>query len=466
MVPEWITTSILRRDLIEIVAATSMASLAIAALAVYALRRRSADLTLLTFSASGLLYSARMLTLTDIVPVVVGGPERVWNYGRASLTYAILVSTTLFAESLLGAGWRGGLRWLRRAALVCAPLAVAGMFVTGNPEWAMRVNNAMILSFIGVLVLTLSARDTEPTSARRVVLAGVLIAAAFVVAENLRSIGFLPWPPRIEFIGILTFVCSIAFAVADRVLRTEGRIAAVDRELATARRIQQAILPERVPSLERFDIDVQYVPMTEVAGDFYDFLHLTRSRGTILIADVSGHGVPAALIASMVKIAAASHGEAMMDPGRLLSALSHTLHGQLGGQFLTAMCLHLDGDRGEFAYAGAGHPPLLHYHAAERRLEALDSDGVLIGLLPSAYGSRRQVIEAGDRLLLYTDGVLETTNRAGEFFGDHRFHAIITEHASGRGGDLARTILDEMTVWSGRRDSFDDDVTLVVIEAR
>jgi serine phosphatase RsbU (regulator of sigma subunit) len=276
----------------------------------------------------------------------------------------------------------------------------------------------------------------------------------------------LPWPARIEFVGIVAFASSIAFAVADRFLRTEGRLAGVERELATARRIQQAILPGRVPELQRFRLDVTYLPMTEVAGDFYDFLDVSGPRGTVLVADVSGHGVPAALIASMVKVAAASHAGSAADPGVLLSAVSRTLEGQLGGQFLTAMCLHLDAERGELRYAGAGHPPLLHWRAAERTLDSLSSDGILIGLVESQYTSRTARVQRGDRLLVYTDGVLEATNPDGAFFGDDRFHAVIAENAAKSGTDLTRAIVDDMVRWSGRPTGFDDDVTLVVVEVQ
>jgi sigma-B regulation protein RsbU (phosphoserine phosphatase) len=150
----------------------------------------------------------------------------------------------------------------------------------------------------------------------------------------------------------------------------------------------------------------------------------------------------------------------------LLSALSHTLHGQLGGQFLTAMCMHLDGERGDISYAGAGHPPVLHWCAAERRLDSLASDGILISLVPSKYVSRRVTVASGDRLLLYTDGVLEAANNADEFFGDGRFHAVIAAHATRSGADLATAILAEMAQWAAHRDGFDDDVTLVVIEVQ
>ena len=158
------------------------------------------------------------------------------------------------------------------------------MFVTGRPEWLMFVNNILVLGMLAAIGATLVRHASDRSTV--LIRGGVMTAAMFILAENLRSIGVLRWPPRIEFIGVLAFVASMAFAVADRFLRREGRLAAVDRELTTARRIQQSILPQRVPELQRFRLAVTYLPMTEVAGDFYDFLNVSGSSTTILMADV------------------------------------------------------------------------------------------------------------------------------------------------------------------------------------
>jgi phosphoserine phosphatase RsbU/P len=455
---------VLRGDVIALVAATFIASLGLAALALYTLRRRSADMTPLAFASFALLYAARLAAVTRTFQAAVGVPAGPWGYIDAGLTYVILPVGAWMGESLLRGGWRGSVRIIRLMALVIAPLAIAGMFLTGHPEWLMLLNNVLVLSMLGAIGVTVLRQP--PDASTVFVRFGVTVAAAFIIAENLRALGVVRWPAGIEFIGILVFVSSMAFAVAERFLRTEGRLAAVDRELATARRIQRAILPERVPELQRFRLDVRYLPMTEVAGDFYDFLNVTGPSATVLIADVTGHGVPAALIASMVKVAAASHGDRPCDPGALLSTVSRTLDGQLGGQFLTAMCVQLDGERGEIAYAGAGHPPLLHWRAVEQRLDVLSSDGPMIGLVPSLYASRTVRVEQGDRLLLYTDGVLEAANKRGGFFGDERFHAVIAQNAAKSGTELGGAIVDDMRHWCETDAGFGDDVTLAVIEVQ
>jgi sigma-B regulation protein RsbU (phosphoserine phosphatase) len=452
----------LRGDLVTVIAATFIATLGVAALALYALRRRATDLTALAFALFALMYAIRLAMATRTVQTGVSASGGSWRYVDAALTYAILPAGAWMGETLLGAGWRGSLRIVRTVAVIIAPVGIGGMFVTGHPDWLMLPNNVLVLAMLAAIGATLVRQ--APDVSTWLIRAGVVAAGAFILAENLRVMGVLRWPAGIEFIGILAFVSSMAFAVADRFLRTEGRLAAVDRELTTARRIQQSILPDRVPQLQRFRLAVTYLPMTEVAGDFYDFLNVSASGATILMADVSGHGVPAALIASMVKVAAASSDADGPDPGAMLSAMSRKLDGQLGGQFFTAMCLHLDGERREIAYAGAGHPPLLHWRAAEQNLQMLPSEGLLIGLVPSHYTSQRAQVRSGDRLLVYTDGVVEATDKKGSFFGDERFHATIARHATKSCAELGGSILEEMIRWSGTPSGFDDDVTLIVVE--
>jgi phosphoserine phosphatase RsbU/P len=449
--------SFLRHDLVEIAAACFLASLAAMALGLYALRRRSADRTPLAFACFALLYAMRLAASTDALRAEIGGSAEAWNHLDAGLTYAIIVPGTWFGRELLGRGWPSTLYALH-AGLVFAVIAIAGMWVTGRPRWVMWLNNLLTLAFLTGVLSVMAA------PAGKIAFGGIVVATVFIIAENLRSIGMVTWPRGVEYIGVIAFLSTLAIAVADRFLRTESRLAIVDRELATARRIQQGILPDNIPSFKRFHIAARYVSMHEVAGDFYDFVAPTESQVTILVADVSGHGVPAALIASMVKIAAASHAHTSDDPGRLLTGMSETLQGQLGGQFLTGACLHLDVASDTAEFSGAGHPPMVHWHAAEKQIAVVPSEGMLIGVMPSTYASTRVSLGPGDRMVLYTDGVLEAANPAGEFFGDERFHRVIAEQAEATGAVLAQAILDEMQRWIAPASQFDDDVTIVVVE--
>ncbi len=157
---------------------------------------------------------------------------------------------------------------------------------------------------------------------------------------------------------------------------------AVNKELDVARRIQTSILPREAASGVGITIATRYLAMTAVAGDFYDFLAVDEDRIGILIADVSGHGIPAALIASMVKIAISAQLAVADNPAQVLFGMNRILCGKMQGQFVSAAYLYLNTKNGLMRYAGAGHPPLLHYE--RNTIQPVAENGLLLGLFPAA----------------------------------------------------------------------------------
>ena len=115
----------------------------------------------------------------------------------------------------------------------------------------------------------------------------------------------------------------------------------------------------KIPKSNDLEIAARYMPMSEVAGDFYDFIVVDDKRLGALVADVSGHGMPAALISSMLKIALAAQSECASDPARVLSGLNEALCGKFKGHFVTAAYIFIDTEKKTITYAGAGHPPLV-----------------------------------------------------------------------------------------------------------
>jgi len=143
-----------------------------------------------------------------------------------------------------------------------------------------------------------------------------------------------------------------------------AQLDALNQELEMARQIQLSILPHSVPQLPGLEIAARYSPMTSVAGDFYDFIQLDNKHIGILIADVSGHGLPSALIASMIQVALAGQAPHAAEPAKVLAGLNRALVGKFSMNFVTAAYVYVDLEKGLLRYAGAGHPSVLQWRNA------------------------------------------------------------------------------------------------------
>ncbi len=205
--------------------------------------------------------------------------------------------------------------------------------------------------------------------------------------------------------------------------------------------------------------------MTEVAGDFYEYLPVDDHRAGFLVADVSGHGVPAALIASMIKVAAQSVATFADNPSELLRRLRDIMSAQLQGQFVSAAYLWIDTESRTARYSAAGHPPLLFFSAADNSLSRIESNGLLLGVpIDSVFPTCEIPFAPGDRFLLYTDGLTEPENAAGEAFGDRRVEQILRENTSLPAAELSLLLLSEVRSWQPASTPQQDDITFLVID--
>jgi serine phosphatase RsbU (regulator of sigma subunit) len=203
--------------------------------------------------------------------------------------------------------------------------------------------------------------------------------------------------------------------------------------------------------------------MQQVGGDFYDVELVDETTVFAIVADVSGHGVPAALVATMVKMGVVSQREHMRSPARVLANLNQMLCGQFDGAFVTAVCATIDASTGVLTYASAGHPaPLLV--RADGRIEALEGSGLLLTFLPSAeYADTEVTIASGDRLVLYSDGITEAEGPGGEFFEGKRLDDWLIAHRSLGAQALVDQLVLDLGAWTGQVDAFEDDVTVVAV---
>jgi len=245
------------------------------------------------------------------------------------------------------------------------------------------------------------------------------------------------------------------------------QLLAINNELEMARQIQLAILPRETPKLSGLDIAARYLPMTSVAGDFYDFIIVDEQHVGILIADVSGHGLPAALIASMLQVSLAAQFAHASDPGRVLGGLNHALCGKFARHFVTAAYMFVDMEKHSVSYAGAAHPPLLLRHGSTGSTSEVSENGLLLGHFPKeTYASVQIPVEPGDKAILYTDGIVETNDASKQMLGVDRFKRFLEDNHDVGASQLADSLLHELSRWSGRPtgEGQEDDITLLVID--
>jgi phosphoserine phosphatase RsbU/P len=245
------------------------------------------------------------------------------------------------------------------------------------------------------------------------------------------------------------------------------QLVSINSELEMARKIQLAILPHETPKITGLEIAARFVPMGSVAGDFYDFIVVDEKHVGILIADATGHGLPAALIASMLQMALAAQFAHASSPTAVLAGLNHALCGKFTTHFVTAAYIFLDMERRIMKYGGAGHPPLLLWRASTRGAEELEKNGLVLGLFADAsYDEIEATMQFGDRVVPYTDGILEASNPSGEMYGAERFKRFLESNCSTGTNEFSEALLDELSLWSGqpRGQGQQDDITFLTID--
>lgn len=250
-----------------------------------------------------------------------------------------------------------------------------------------------------------------------------------------------------------------------RLYAQEIRQRLIDQELETARAIQKSFLPDVVPQHAGWDIAAFWRPMREVAGDFYDFYALPDGRLAVVIADVSGKGVPAALFMALsVTVLRFAMGLGFA-PGELMDRANQAIIAdQQSKMFATVFAGYLDLGSGVLQFASGGHNPPLLCRAATGRCEYLTASGVAVGVFKGAdYAEGTVTLVDGDVLVLYTDGITEVFNAEEEEFGEERLEQLVVKHASRPADRLANLIVETAAAFGQERGAFDDE-TLVVIK--
>jgi sigma-B regulation protein RsbU (phosphoserine phosphatase) len=460
--------AVLRSQFTDIVFGTVFLLVGFAACGIAAMYRRSGVRVLVFLGVWSAMYGARPLadsmTKMGILPhwFQAGVP-----YMDTVILYLILVVATLAWMELTAGKLRSFLKVVTVVGMVIGLAGIVYFIFTGVDDRLILYNHLLATCSLAVLVTVVAvpglSRKFLVIQDRGVLLVGTLVFAVEALYVNLSRPLRYPSSSLWDDLGFAVLLFSFGYVALRNVIGNQWRLQAIEKELAIAREIQTAIIPSHTPELSNLRITAAYRPMTYVAGDFYDFISVDQHRVGLLVADVSGHGVPAALIASMIKVATRSIVPCAHDPREVLRGLNRALSGQLRNQFVTASYLWIDTENHTALYSAAGHPPLLRWR--EGKLERIESNGLLFGVMPEPdYPVCDMPIIPGDRFLLYTDGLTEPENSRGIPFGDRKLEQVIRRNQSCPASDLADQLFAEIRDWQPATDTQQDDITLIIAD--
>jgi serine phosphatase RsbU (regulator of sigma subunit)/anti-sigma regulatory factor (Ser/Thr protein kinase) len=315
--------------------------------------------------------------------------------------------------------------------------------------------------------------DLDSAGLRALKTVGVKLAVPLVSQGEL--IGLLNLGPRLSeqdysaddraLLSNLATQAGPAVRVAQLVRQQQIEAQARERleqELRVARLIQQTLLPREMPTLPGWQIAGYYQPARAVGGDFYDFIHLSDGRLGLVVGDVTDKGVPAALV--MATTRAIMRGAALQfdRPGLVLERANELLEPDIPrNMFVTCLYAILDPVSGRLVYANAGHD--LPYRRMKRGADELRATGMPLGLLPGmVYEEKETIVEPGETVVFYSDGLVEAHNPVREMFSFGRLQDLVASHAGGAA--LIEFLLGQLAAFTGSDWEQEDDVTLVTLE--
>jgi sigma-B regulation protein RsbU (phosphoserine phosphatase) len=412
--------------------------------------RRKADGMLLSLAWFASLYGVRLWMNSSLLQLSIP-PSEFFHRLTAAVDYLVPVPAFLFFHY---AGFLGKMgKFVTPAFGLLFFSLSAGSMLFGTHAAFREINNTVIAVALVAVAFHWFRRMVHDRDSR-IIGVGLLCFVLPSLSDNI--IG----PSHIEPYGFAVLLACLGYVAARRTLQRDREYSEIQQELDLARRIQLSILPASFPPSRSFRVAAKYVPMTSVAGDLYDFLAADDHHAGLLIADVSGHGVPAALIASMVKMAATSQRGQVANPASVLAGMNNALCGNTQGQYVTAAYAYLDADASRLHYSAAGHPAMLLLR--DGAVTEIAENGMLLAAVDGArYDCKAVPLLKGDRFLLYTDGLLEARNAEGELFGETSLRAEFRNTADLEPAAVVDRIIETVQRWAK---SQDDDLTVLVCD--
>lgn len=403
--------------------------------------------------STGVTFSGATLNFRDLGPIIGGllcGP------------YVGL------AAGIIGGAYRmtlGGSNVLAAAAGPVISGLFMGLVYLFNKREFVSTRAAIILTIVVesfVSAMALAIRVTSGSTPQELIKITLNVALPMIILTAVA-------------VGVFSFI--IHNLINERRVQKEKEslereVARKDAELQIAAEIQKSFLPDIIPQIEGFEIAGTSIPAKEVGGDFFDVMPFevipfSRQRMGLMIADVSGKGVPAALFMALSRIVIrvsatwfSRSSEAIAYANPIISQNSKT------GMFVTVFYGMLDNASHTLTYVNAGHNPPLLLRAGSDIPEELEATGIAIGAMEDAtYEQQEVTLAAGDVIVLYTDGVTEAVNGRDEMFEIPRLVEVICRTRSRSAREMVESIIDSVNEFSRNQPQY-DDITLMVVKVQ
>lgn len=240
----------------------------------------------------------------------------------------------------------------------------------------------------------------------------------------------------------------------------------LDHELAIAEELQANLLPKKMPQIPGYDISAYYRPSREVGGDYYDFIEIDQDHLGILVADVSGKGIPGSIVMTETRALVKSEAVRTRSPAEALTRVNRVLYNDIKrGMFVTVYYAICQISNAVFTCVSAGHNPMVIWRKASNTCHLVNPNGLALGidkgpLFEKTLKEQKVQLSYGDRFVLYTDGVTESMNQNEEEFGQDRFFLRIKQLARKSSSELLSLLVSELEVHQGTGPQH-DDITIV-----
>jgi serine phosphatase RsbU (regulator of sigma subunit) len=357
------------------------------------------------------------------------------------------------------------------------PLVEAATTYETTPELEIAPNDPIVAYFASAAgVVEIDKLDLDSPALRAMKEADIKVVVPLVSQGEL--IGLLNLGPRLsqqeysaddrKLLNDLATQTAPAVQVAQLVRQQQQQAQErerIEQELRVARLIQQTLLPKSLPELPGYDVAAYYQPAREVGGDFYDFMDLEDGQLGLVVGDVTDKGVPAALVMATTRTLLRASAQRLDSPGEVLRQVNDVLVPEIPpNMFVTCLYAILDQQTGLLRYANAGQDlPYQRHKGRAGDTSELRATGMPLGLMPGmSYEEKEAMLEAGDSILFYTDGLVEAHDPQREMFGIPRLQGFIGAHPGG--APMIDFLLEELARFVGDSWEQEDDITLVTLQ--